>query len=59
MKKEIAAYVAHCDNCYHVKMVHMKAELLQPLLILYWKWEEVSMDFISRLLPSVKGYDSI
>jgi len=58
MMKEIAAYVARCDNCYHVKAVHMKARLLQPLPI-RWKWEEVSMDFISMLPPSVKGYDSI
>ena len=47
MKKEIAAYVAKCDNCCRVKAVHLKlARLLQPLSILGWKWEEVSMDFI-------------
>jgi len=59
MKKEIAAFVAHCDNCCRVKAVHMKAGLLQPLPILGWKWEEVSMDFISGLPTSIKGYDSI
>jgi len=59
MKKEIAAFVARCDNCYRVKAVHMKAGLLQPLSIPGWKWEEVSMDFISGLPTSVKGYDSI
>jgi len=37
----------------------MKAGLLQPLLIPGWKWKKVSMDFISRLPPSVKGYNSI
>ena len=42
MKKEIAAYVAKCDNCCRVKAVHLKpAELLQPLSVLGWKWEEV------------------
>jgi hypothetical protein len=35
MKKEIAAYVARCDNCCRVKAIQMKpARLLQPLLIL-------------------------
>jgi len=59
MRKEITAFVAHCDNCCSVKAVHMKAGLLRPLPIPGWKWEEVSMDFISRLPTSVKGYDSI
>jgi len=59
MKKEIAAFIARCYNCCRVKAVHMKAGLLQPLSIPSWKWEEVSMDFISGLPSSVKGYDSI
>ena len=59
MKKEIAAFVPRCDNCCRVKAVHMKAGLLQPLLVPGWKWEEVTMDFISGLPTSVKGYDSI
>jgi len=59
MKKEIAAFVARCNNCCRVKAVHMKACLLQPLSIPHWKWEEVSMDFISGLPTSINGYDSI
>ena len=48
MKKEIAAYVARCDTCCRVKAIHMKpAGLLQPLSVPEWKWEEVSMDFIT------------
>ena len=50
MKKEIVAYVARCDNCSTVKAIHMKsAELLQPLPIPGWKWEEISMGFITGL----------
>ena len=48
--KEIAAYVARCDNCSGVKAIHLKsAELLQSLPISSWKWEEISMDFIIGL----------
>ena len=60
MKKEIAAYVARCDNCSRVKAIHLKsAGLLQPLSILGWKWEEISMDFITGLSMTQQGHDSI
>ena len=60
MKKEIAAYVAKCDNCCRVKAVHLKpAGLLQPLSVPGWKWEEVSMDFIVGPPPTHKNFDSI
>ena len=60
MMKEIAAYVARCDTCCRVKAVHLKpVGLLQPLSILGWKWEEISMDFIVGLPPTQKGHNSI
>ena len=60
MKKEIAAYVARCDTCYRVKAIHLKPTgLLQPLLVLGWKWEEISIDFIVGLPPTQKGFNSI
>ena len=60
MKKEIAAYVARCDNCSRVKTVHLKSTgLLQPLPILGWKWEEISMDFITGLPMTQQGHNSI
>jgi hypothetical protein len=33
--------------------------LLQPLTILEWKWEVVTMDFITRFLRTGKLHDSI
>ena len=33
--------------------------MLQSLEIPEWKWEEVTMDFVSRLPRSSEGYDSI
>jgi hypothetical protein len=59
MKKEITAYVARCDNCCRVKVVHMKLGLLQPLSIPGWKWKEIIMDFIVGLPTTEKGFDSI
>nr|AAT73648.1 putative polyprotein [Oryza sativa Japonica Group] len=60
MKREIAEYVAVCDVCQRVKAEHQKpAGLLQPLKILEWKWEEIGMDFITRLPRTSSGHDSI
>jgi hypothetical protein len=60
MKKEIVAYVTRCDNCSRVKAVHLKSTgLLQPLPIPGWKWEEISMDFITGLPLTQQGHDSI
>jgi hypothetical protein len=60
LKKEIAAYVARCDNCCRVKAIDMKPiGLLQPLLVLDWKWEEISMDFITGFPTTPKGNYSI
>jgi hypothetical protein len=50
MKKEIAAYVARCDTCFRVKALHMRPMgLLQPLSVPDWKWDDISMDFITGL----------
>jgi hypothetical protein len=60
IKKEIAAYVARCDTCYRVKAIHMRpARLLQPLFVPSWKWDDISMDFITGLSTTQKGHDSI
>ena len=60
MKKEIAEFVARCDNCCRVKAIHLKpAGLLQLLSIPSWKWDDISMDFIVRLPTTEKGHDSI
>jgi hypothetical protein len=59
MKKEIAAYVARCDNCCRVKAIHMKLGLLQPLAVPGWKWDDIVMDFIVGLPTTQRGFDSI
>jgi hypothetical protein len=59
IKKEIAAYIARCDNCCRVKTIHMKPGLLQPLSIPGWKWEDIVMDFIVGLPTTERVFDSI
>jgi hypothetical protein len=60
IKIEIARYVARCDTCQKVKAMHLKsAGELQPLPILAWKWEDISMDFIVGLPKTSRGFDSI
>jgi hypothetical protein len=60
MKIEIAKYVARCDTCHRVKVEHLKlAGMLQPLLIPSWKWEDISMDFITSLPKTSRSFDSI
>ena len=60
MKREIASYVAECDVCQRVKAEHLKpAGTLQPLPIPSWKWENISMDFITGLPRTLHGYNAI
>eukprot|EP00253_Pinus_taeda_P008729 PITA_08729 len=60
MKKDVIEYLAHCLECQQVKAEHQHpAGLLQPLPIPEWKWETITMDFITGLPKSKKNNDSI
>jgi hypothetical protein len=60
MKRDVTEYVALCNTCPRVKAEHQRpVELLQPLKIPEWKWEEIVMDFIVGLSPTQARYDSI
>jgi hypothetical protein len=60
MKKEIIEYIARCMECQKVKAENKHpAGLLQPLTIPEWKWEMVTMDFITGLPRTSKLHDSI
>jgi hypothetical protein len=60
MKSDIACFVAHCDVCRRIKVEHQNPSgLLQPLPIPVWKWDEVSMDFITGLPRTKNGHDSV
>jgi hypothetical protein len=60
MRKEVAGYVAKYSICQQVKVEHRKpAGLLQPLPIPEWKWEMITMDFVSGLPIGKRGNDAI
>ncbi|GJZ68107.1 putative reverse transcriptase domain-containing protein [Tanacetum coccineum] len=60
MKANIAIYVSKCLTCAKVKAGHQKPSglLVQPE-IPEWKWEKITMDFITKLPKTTNGYDTI
>ncbi|KAF5811168.1 putative nucleotidyltransferase, Ribonuclease H [Helianthus annuus] len=60
LKKSIATYVAKCLTCAQVKAEHQKPSgLLQQPELPEWKWEMVTMDFITKFPKTKKGNDTI
>ena len=60
MKREIAEFVSKCLICQQIKIEHQKpAGLLQPLSIPEWKWERITMDFVTGLPRTQSGHDAI
>ncbi|GJU95567.1 putative reverse transcriptase domain-containing protein [Tanacetum coccineum] len=60
MKADIATYVSKCLTCAKVKAEHQRPSglLVQPD-IPEWKWENITMDFITKLPKTATGYNSI
>ncbi|GKC35489.1 putative reverse transcriptase domain-containing protein [Tanacetum coccineum] len=60
MKAEIATYVSKCLTYAKVKAEHQKPSgLLQQLEIPEWKWEKITMDFVSGPPRTPNSHDSI
>ncbi|KAM0054415.1 putative nucleotidyltransferase, Ribonuclease H [Helianthus debilis subsp. tardiflorus] len=60
MKALIATYVGKCLTCARVKIEYQKPSgLLQQPEIPQWKWEQISMDFVTGLPRSQRGNDTI
>lgn len=60
MKKSIAEFVARCTTCQMVKIEHQRpGGELQPLDIPVWKWEHVTMDFVTCLPRTQKKNDAV
>ncbi|GJQ92053.1 putative reverse transcriptase domain-containing protein [Tanacetum coccineum] len=60
MKVNIATYVSKCLTCSKVKAEHQKPSglLVQPE-IPKWKWEKITMDFVTKLPKTTNRYDTI
>ncbi|GJT55817.1 putative reverse transcriptase domain-containing protein, partial [Tanacetum coccineum] len=60
MKADIATYVSKCLTCAKAKAEHQRPSslLVQPD-IPEWKWEKITMDFITKLPKTAVGFDSI
>ena len=60
MKKDVAEFVGKCLTCQQVKIEHQRPSgLLQQLDIPVWKWENISMDFVTGLPRTFKKNDTI
>nr|GFD48565.1 transposon Ty3-I Gag-Pol polyprotein [Tanacetum cinerariifolium] len=60
MKRDVATFVARCLICQQVKIEHQRASgLLQQLDIPIWKWDEISMDFVTGLPQTQRRHDAI
>ncbi|GJU77240.1 putative reverse transcriptase domain-containing protein [Tanacetum coccineum] len=50
MKRDISTYVSKCWTCSNVKAEHQRPSgLLQQPEIPEWKWDKITMDFITKL----------
>ena len=60
MKRDVADHVAKCLVCQQVKIEHQRpGGELRPLAVPEWKWDDITMDFVTALPRTRAGYDMI
>ncbi|GJZ16791.1 putative reverse transcriptase domain-containing protein, partial [Tanacetum coccineum] len=60
MKRDITIYVSKCLTCAKVKVRHQRPSgLLQQPEIPEWKWDNITMDLITKLPRFRSGHDAI
>ena len=60
MKKDIIEYVSKCLTCQQVKDEHqVPSNLLNPIPIPQWKWDNITMDFASNFPLTQRKHDSV
>ena len=60
MKRHVGDFVRRYLTCQQVNAEHQRpAGLLHPLEIEEWKWEHITMDFVTRLPQTSRKHDAI
>ena len=60
MKRDVSEFVTKCMVCLKVKAKHqVPSGLLQPVRILEWKWDRITMDFVVGLPLIGRKHDSV
>ena len=60
MERHVGDFFRRCLMCQQVKAEHQKpAWLLHPLEVAEWKWEHVTMDFVTHFPQTLQGHDAV
>ena len=60
MKRYVTEYVSKCLTCQQVKAEHqVPTGLLNPLPIPQWKWDNITMDFVSGFPLTQQKHDFV
>jgi hypothetical protein len=60
MKTDVANYVNKCLTCSKFKAEHQRPSvLLEQPKIPEWKWDHITMDFVTKFPRTSSGHDSI
>ena len=60
MKRDVSKFVTKCMVCQKVKSEHqVPSGLLQPIRILEWKWDRITMNFVVGLPLIGRKHDSV
>ena len=60
MKRDISEYISKCLTCQQVKAEHqVPSGLLNPLPIPQWKWDNITMDFVSGFPLTQRKHDAV
>ena len=56
MKRQVGEFVQQCLTCQQVKAKHQRpVGLLQPLKVVEWKWEHITLDFDSLATDTMEA----
>ena len=60
MRRHVGDFVRRCLTFQQVKAEHHKpVGLLKPLKVVVWKWEHVTLDFVTHLPRTPQGHDAV